>query len=76
MVMVLSEFLPYPLISLFTGAVIVLFAGVLEERLGRSRAKEVFSMIFIALTLVGCLMLYRDVTSQPLGVMVSKGMGL
>jgi len=68
--MVLSEFLPYPLISLFTGAVIVLFAGVLEERLGRSRAKEVFSMIFIALTLVGSLMLYRDVTSQPLGVMV------
>ncbi|RJS89665.1 hypothetical protein DRO56_00065 [Candidatus Bathyarchaeota archaeon] len=68
--MVLSEFLPYPLISLLAGAMVVLFAGVLEERLGQGRTKEALSVIFIALALIGCLILYKDVTSQPLGVMV------
>ena len=70
MVIGLFEPATYTLISLFAGAMIVLFAGVLEERLGSGRAKEVLSVIFIASALVGCLILYRDVTSQPLGVMV------
>lgn len=57
--------LPYTLIFLFAGAIIVLLAGILEERSRNVKAKEVLSIVFIALALGGTVLLYRDVTSGP-----------
>jgi len=66
----LFEFIPYTLIFLFAGAMTTLSVGILEERLGKGRAKEVLSVVFIALSLGGVLILYNEVASKPLGVMV------
>lgn len=70
MVMALLEFIPYTLIFLFTGALTTLSVGIIEERLGKGRVKEVLSVIFIALALGGSLILYNEITSKPLGLMV------
>jgi len=64
----LLEFIPYTLIFLFIGAVTTLTVGIIEERLGKGRAKEVLSVIFIALAFGGVLILYREI--EPSGVIL------
>jgi len=63
-------FIPYTLIFLVAGAMIVLLSGILEERYRKTRAKEVLSIVFVAMALGGTVLLYRDVTSDPHSILL------
>lgn len=67
--------IPMNLIFLLFGSMVVLYCGIIERRLKLMWMKEIASFIFTILAFISSLILYRDISSSPLRIII-KTVGL